>query len=61
MRGPPLGRLLGRMERIGEQKQSVGYLRIFGGEHGGLAAAIGVSAQEDPAVGESAQFAGRFT
>jgi hypothetical protein len=61
MRSPPLVRLVGRVERIGEQKESVGYLRILGREHGSLAAAIGVSAEEDPAVRENAQFAGRFT
>src|SRR5947209_4495469 len=41
-----LCRLVGRMQRIGEQQQSRGKLRILGRRHARLSSAIGVSAQK---------------
>ena len=44
----------GRVQGIGEQEQAGGQGGVFGGEHAGLAAAIGMTAEEDAAGGDFA-------
>jgi hypothetical protein len=44
--GAELSRFVGRVQRIGEQEQSVGGFGIFCEEHAGLAAAVGVSGED---------------
>lgn len=45
-----LGGFLRRVKRIGEEQEAVGDLRIFGKEHGGLAAAVGMAAEKNAAA-----------
>src|SRR5206468_11502814 len=49
-------RLSRRMERVREQQQSIGNLRIFGAEHAGLPAAIRLASDNDPLHTEIAKF-----
>lgn len=52
--GAELVGALGRMERVAEQEQAVADAGFGGGEHGGLTAAVGMSAEEDAARDEGA-------
>lgn len=47
--GSQLARLLRRMKRVGEQEKAVDETGTIGGEHGGLAASVGVSPEKDAA------------
>ena len=58
--GAQLLRLLGGMQRVGEQQQSVGELGPLGGEHGGLPPAVGVPAGEDAPRRQLADFGHGF-
>ena len=47
MRGAELKRLARRMQRVRQQQQAGGDVGLIGGEHGGLASAVRVAAEED--------------
>ena len=47
MRRPQLRGFTRRMQRIGQQEESSGELRLLGGEHAALPSAIRMAAKED--------------
>jgi hypothetical protein len=53
--GPELVGAARRVERVGEQEQSVNQSWLGGGEHGGLASTIRVSAEEESGQAEAAE------
>ena len=50
----PLG-FAGRVQGIGKQQEALNQPGLVGGQHGGLAPAIGLPAEDDPAGDDGAQ------
>src|SRR5438309_9689817 len=53
-------RLARRVQRVGKQKQGCGQIPVFRAQHAGLAAAVGVSPQEDSTLNHPSHYCDRI-